>query len=191
MDAGSTGTGLWCEGYFLITSQSLDTPTSRFILPRIIWWHSTAKCGPKSLTCQHNWLPVPENQVYLCWNGTCSNPLLPSVNDSGVTARAGQFLCSQHLGAAGAFPAPCHSHIDVLYIIYRRNIQSQGQGRCWEDNRLSPSQTCWIYTVPWHSLVYQNTEGWEFMSRTREQPGPRALPEWQSVQGSACCPGEQ
>lgn len=128
----------------------------------IIWWHKVWAQTPQ-LPVQFTacaWKPGAPAELTPVWILSAT-----TFSDSSVTARAGQFLCSQHLGAAGALPEPWHCCATILMfcgIIYRWNIQGQGQGRCWEDNRQS-RKTCWIYTAPWHSLIWSECWGAEYL----------------------------
>lgn len=153
--------------------QELCSPGRAFTLhiqvysARIIWWHNKARCEPKPLSCQHNLLPVPGNQVHLCWNDTCLNPLCYPKSMTPVSL-PGQDNSSAHSiwELLGHFQSPGTAvPTDILMfcgIIYRWNIQGQGQGRCWEDNRHSRT-TCWIYAAPWHSLIWSECWGAEYL----------------------------
>lgn len=192
MDAASTGTGPLMWGIFL-RCQELCSP---FTFPHPGLFCQESSDGTRWQCVGPN--PSPANPVYcLCLKTRCSRaemapvPILsPQVNGSGVTARAGQFLCSQHLGAAGALPKSWHcsetATLMFSYIIYRGNSQGQGQGRCYRQKNLLDLSSP---TAQPHSI--RVSRGWEFMSRTREQPGQAALPGWENLQGSVCSPGEQ
>lgn len=153
--------GPWCEGYSSGGSSSA---------PQSEPWrsHTQVYSAKDHLMAQHShvWAQIPHLPIQFAacaWKPGApvlkchllQSFLLPQVNDSGLTVRAGQFLCS-----AGALPMSWHcSDTAILmfcFIIYRGNIQ--GQGRCWEGNRQSQDNLLNLC-----SLILSEPQGAEYL----------------------------